>query len=645
MDELELATLIDSKISNGVGGMDGEVSNARQDNLDRYYGELYGYEVQGESSVVTRDVMETIEWAMPSIMRSFAVGRNIISFKPAGAQDEMAAEQETEAVWDTYEDVAGFECTHTIIKSALLNPNSYVKAYFEEEEEIHKETYENLNEYELALLLDNDDIEVIGQEAKFLEDGTAVYDVQIQYTEDDGEICIDPCPEEEVIIDKDWNKLSLKDCPFTCHRRERAKSDLVAEGFDESKLDNIGTDQDGSFSDERVNRRIYSDENDGGDSDQDESRRTYWVEEVNMLVDFDGDGVSERRRIVKIGNEIFENEECESVDMVGFSSILMPHKHVNVSLAELVKDLQEIRTTIMRQLLNNLYKVNNPRTVITDDVNMDDILNNESNGFIRTNDINGLRTEPTTPIIGHVIPALEVLNNEKESRTGISKNAKGLDADVLKESTMGAYRDAIAQANERVELIIRVLAETGFKELFLKIHEVMQRHGKSKEMKVNGQWIPVNPREWKERKHTRAHVGLGFNNRQEKLGAAMAITQHQAQLKQVGSPIVTPMNEYAGAELIAEASGESVDKFFTNPQMIQPKQPQPDPNMIMIQAQKEIEMMKKDSKDKELFIKQNEAQWKQFKEQQELELKAAEEGRKRAEVELEYGQNVPGSIV
>ena len=275
---------------------------------------------------------------------------------------------------------------------------------------------------------------------------------------------------------------------------------------------------------------------------------------------------------------------------------------------------------------------------------MDDILNNESNGFIRTSDINGLRTEPTTPIIGHVIPALEVLNNEKESRTGISKNSKGIDADVLKQSTMGAYRDALQQANERVELIVRVLAETGFKELFLKIHEVLQRHGATKEMKIDGKWIPVNPREWKERKHMRAHVGLGHNNRQEKLGAAQAIAMHQAQLKGMGSPIVTPVNEYAAAELIAEAAGETVDKFFTNPQQIQPKQPQPDPNAQMIQAQMQIEQMKEQGKDKDRFIKQNEAQWKQYKEQQELELKAAQEGRERAKLELEYDTDINGGM-
>jgi hypothetical protein len=224
------------------------------------------------------------------------------------------------------------------------------------------------------------------------------------------------------------------------------------------------------------------------------------------------------------------------------------------------------------------------------------------------------------------------LNNEKESRTGISKNSRGLDADVLKQSTMGAYRDAISQANERIELIIRVIAETGFKEMFRKIHEVLRRHGQPIDMKSNGQWVQVNPREWKERKQIRAQVGLGFNNRQEKLGAAMAIAQHQEKLVMAQSPIVQPQNLYAGAELIAEAAGEKVDRFFTNPAQIPPKpqQQQPDPNMLMIQANKEIEAnktqvqaMKNQSdaqlkqgdlqlKERELMLKEKELSIKEF---------------------------------
>ena len=595
MDDSTLTTYIQSKIKDGLGGMDGEVSYQRQDNLDRYYGELYGYEVDGESSVVTRDVMETVEWAMPTIMRAFSTGRHVVSFKPCGPQDEQAAEQETKAVWDAYDEAGGFYITHTIIKSALLNPNSYVKCYFDESEEVLHEEYEGLSEQELAILLDSDEIEVKGQEVEIDEMGNAVYSVEVEYRRPNGELLIFPTPEEEVVVDRNHNELSLKSCHFTCHIRERTMSDLVEDGYDADRLEQIGSDDsEGYYNDERINRRKYSDETGGEDDEADKSMRTFFVNECNMFVDYDGDGIAERRRIVMIGNEIFENEEVTSSDMIAFSSILMPHKHINLCLADLVKDLQEIRTTIMRQLLNNMYKVNNPRTVITDDVNMDDILSNESNGFIRTGDINGIRTEPTTPIIGQVIPALEVLNNEKESRTGISKNAKGLDADVLKSSTMGAYRDAIAQANERVELIIRVLAETGFKELFCKIHELLQRHGEVKHMKVDGQWIAVNPREWRERKQMTAHVGLGHNNQQEKLGAAMAITQHQAALKATGSPIVSPFNDYAGAELIAEAAGETVDKYFTNPAMIppQPQQQQPDPNMLMIQMQKAVEDQK-----------------------------------------------------
>lgn len=653
MNEQELKALIDSKISSGIGGLDGELSNDRQDNIDRYMGELYGYEVEGESSVTTRDVMETIEWAMPSIMRTFANGRQVVQFKPVSAGDEDAAEQETDVVWEIYDDNAGFCVTHTLIKSALLNPNAYVKIFHEDTEKTCKESYEGLTQWELEAVVNSDNVRVVGQESELTEYGM-LYDIDVEYEEEDGTCKVIPIPEEELVIDRNHAELSLADCAFTCHRTEKTRSDLIGMGYDEDKLDLVGVgSSDGNYNSERVNRRFYSDEQDDADNDSDKSMQTFWVEECNMFVDYDGDGRAERRRIVKIGNEIFENEEVDTADIVAFSSLLMPHRHVGMCLADLVKDLQEIRTTVMRQVLNNTYKVNNPRTILQGedgDINMDDVLSNESNGFIRTSLNARILTEPTTPIIAQAIPLFELLNNEKESRTGVSKNAKGLDADVLKNSTMGAYRDAVAQANERIELIIRVLAETGFKEMFCKIHEVEQKNGYEREMQVNGEWIQVNPREWKERKQMRATVGLGFNNMEQKMGAAQVIAARQNELFAAGGmdKLINAQNIYNANELITEAAGENVDKFFMNPAKAQPKQeqpPKPDANMVMIQAQKEIEQMKEAGKDKDRFIKQNEAQWKQYKEQQELELKAAQEGRERAKLELDYDTNIPGAIV
>lgn len=672
MDERELKTLIDAKIRDGIGSSSSELSQTREDNLDRYFGELYGYEQDGESKVTTREVMETVEWAMPSIMRVFASSANTVEFDPIGPEDEQAAKNETEAVNHVFnKDNEGFYVLHTWIKSALMMPVSYVKAYWDEEDEISTETYEGLTAEQLSELMEDPELEATEQDSCYcvasemgimeldpkdvkemesagmspdMMGAIELFDVKFKRTRTVGKAVVEPIPEEEVIVDNDHSRLSLKDCECVIHRTQKSYSDLIALGYDKKKLDRIGSEsEEGEYNSERVNRRFYSDEQTRGESDS-KANRKYWVNECYIRVDFDDDDYAELRRVVKIGTEIFENEETDDVPVVALSSILVPHKHINICLSDLVKDLQEIKTTITRQLLNNLYKTNKPRTVVGPGVSLDDLLDN-SNDYIRAEDINQIRTEPTTPIIGQVIPALEMLEDMKETRTGISKNTMGLDADVLAQSTKGAYLGALEQANQRLELIVRVIAETGLKELFLKIHTLMCKHGQPKQLKMRGEWQSINPQEWRNRTSMTVKVGIGLGNRDFKMAAAQMILGLQEKLLMSGNPSVTPMNVYNAAELLTESAGEvNVSKYFTNPEQIPPKEPQPDINMMMLQLQKQIEDQKAQIKTQELFLKGKNDDFDQFMEKQRFELEMAKEGRERAKLELEHAVNIPGGL-
>ena len=86
--------------------------------------------------------------------------------------------------------------------------------------------------------------------------------------------------------------------------------------------------------------------------------KEYDVEECYLLADVDGDGIAERRKVIKIGREIWQNEEDDYVPLVAMASIIMPHTHTGMGMAEPVMDLQLISSTLMRQQLTNLYHIN-----------------------------------------------------------------------------------------------------------------------------------------------------------------------------------------------------------------------------------------------------------------------------------------------
>ena len=643
MDEKTLVKIIDHNVSSGIGGADGEVSTTRQTIFDRYNGELYGNEKEGQSQITTREVFETVEWAMPSIVRVFESGDRVIEFDPVQPGDEQAAEQETDVINHIYQkDNHGFVVTHNIIKSALMNPNSYVKVYYDESEKVTTENYENLNDQEVTVLLQDPELELIGSEVT--EYG---YSVEVKRTCKRGKCRVMCIPEEEVIVYNNHSDLNLDDCEFVCHDTEKTHSYLLGLGYSEDDLEDAYSHDD--YSSEENNRRFYSDESDLNDESH-KALRKYRYQECYMLLDWDDDGIAERRRVIKVGNKIFENEEMDYMAIASASSILMPHKHTGMSLAQAVIDLQDLKTFFMRQTVNNMARVNNPRTFVNENVNLADALSGRSNGYVRVKGDPRLAasSEPIQPVIGQVLPLLDLIDQQKEGRSGITRNSMGLDADVLAKSTEGAFMGAIEKAEQRVEFIVRVFAETVFKDVFLKLHHLMLTHGVSKYMRVNGQWVMVNPSEWKKRESMTVNVGLGLGNRQQKMAAAQIIIAEQDKLVAQGAmgSLVNPQNIYSARRLLVESVGEkNVDKYFMNPMLQPPKPPappQPDPNMMLIQSNERIEAGKRQN---EMAKLQQEAQIKmaQFQVEQakmQFEQAKAQRANQFDQVELAYKKEI-----
>ncbi len=587
MDNLELCNIIDNEIAGGIGADSSDLTTARERVYNRYMGELYGDEKTGESKVITREVYEAVEWAMPAIVRVFESGDRVVEFDPTTPQDEQAAEQETDVCNHVYQkDNNGFITTHNIIKSALMNPNSYVGVYRDESKKAETEKYEGLSVQEMMLVVNDPDIEVVGQEFK---EG---WNLEVKRKSSKGFIVVECIPEEEIIIHKNHNELSLENCQFVCREIEKSYSDLKLLGYDTAKLDQLKPND--NIQSEEENRKKYSNET-GHTDELQKALRTYTVQECSMLLDWDNDGIAERRKVVKIDTEIFENEELDYMPYESAASVIMPHKHIQYSLAQSIIDIQDIKTYFMRQTVTNMAKVNNPRTYITDKVNLADALSNTSNGYIRVegNDARMVAaTEPTAPIIGQVLPLLDLLDQQKEGRSGITRNSMGLDADILAKSTEGAFMGAIEKADQRIEFIVRIFAETVFKSIFLKIHHLTLSYGDSKWMKLNGQWAMINPAEWKKREAMTVNVGLGVGSRNQKMTAARVIIAEQDKAIQFGLPIIDPQKLYNARRLLVESTGEkNVDKYFINPATVQqqPQQQKPDPNMIMIQTNKLIE--------------------------------------------------------
>lgn len=614
-----LVSLIEDWESKSYGVLDSELTADRAEALKYYNGDPFGNEVEGRSAVVSRDVLDVIESALPQLLKVFVSGDEIVRFEPRGQEDEEAAAQETAVVnYVALEKNDGFAIFYTWFKDALLSKNGYVKVWYEEGKDVKIESYQGLTDEQLAILLRNDRVTVIEhsqtideadlvmrQEAIAqaqnpeqiaaiqMEPTKFLHDVKIEITETLDKIAICNVAPEDILVGHDTRSVSLSDATFVQHRALMSRSEIDEQGWDVPENVERYTD---SHSWEEENARDIYNENGSLIDDQ------YLVKDTYIRVD------GELLRVVVIGNEIVYRKPAEVIPFAAITPHIMPHRHVGMSYADLTKDIQLIKSTLIRGELDAMYLANQPRFAISERVNLNDMLVSRPNGVVRVEGDPGSSIMPLvspgpSPISFNLVEYLDVA---KERRTGITAYNQGLDANSLNKTASGVSQ-IMQAAQQRLDLVARTFANTGVKELFILVHRMIRTHyTKPETIKLRGQWVTVDPREWAERKNMSVVVGLGTGNRDQQLTHLNNMIALQMQALQAGLPMVTPENIFNTARQIAINAGfKQPELFVTDPKQVPPKPPQEPPQLTIKKMELQADAQKFQA---ETVVRQEEAE-------------------------------------
>ena len=500
MNETTLKGILDNEIDNAIGYLETETTESRRKAIQYYNGEEYGNEVEGRSRIVTREVAEAVDGAMPALMRVFTSSDEVVVFEPKGPEDVEMAEQATEyANWVFMRDNPGISVLHTMIKDALLSKVGTVKVYWKDETEVTTESYKELSQDELTMMLMDGQYEVVSQEEiqvgevpapapEFLPDMAVnqaiaqepppmvpvyAYNVKVKKIDKKGRVVIENIPPEEFIVSK--KTIELKDTPFCAHRRLVTRSELIAMGFDRDTVDSLPTYEDLTYTPERVAR--YSNGEQPDDPSLDPSMQEVETFEAYIRVDYDDDGIAELRRVIYSGQNILENEEIDYLPFCSICPIPLPHKFFGQSLADRTMDLQIIKSTITRQILDNLYLANNSRVKALDGaVNLDDLLTVSPGGIVRVKNMGAVEPLAVPLVAGQAFPMLEYMDNIQAKRTGVNDASQGLDPNILQNTTAAAIAAMQNAAGSKMELIARIFAETGIKDIFRNILHLLTKY-------------------------------------------------------------------------------------------------------------------------------------------------------------------------
>lgn len=616
MDEGKLKSILEGEIDNAIGYLDSETTEARAKALQYYLRQPYGNEVEGRSQIVTGEVAEAIDGALPQLMRVFTQSSEVVRFEPRGPGDEEGAKQATEYCnWVFSSQNAGFSIMHNWFKDALMQKVGIVKAYWDTKVDVTKETYQDLSDEELVLLLADEQLEVVEQDTVEVDTGqidemgipvmSRTHSITISKRLERGQVRIENVPPEEFLISK--RAQTIEDAPFCAHRKLVPRSDLVAMGFDPELVASLPAHDEISYTEERL-ARFSQGEQPHQDTALDEAMQEVEVYECYVRTDADGDGIAEMRQIFYAGSEILSDEETTYVPFHSLCPIPIPHKFFGESMADRTMEIQLIKSTVVRQMLDNLYLSNNARVgAVEGQVNLDDLLSMTPGGVVRLKNAGAVVPMAVPQVINQAFPMLEYLDGQQSKRTGISDAQQGLDPNVLQNVTAAAVAASTAAAGGKLELIARIFAESGVTSLFKGIFHLLSKYqDKPTIIRLRGKYVPIDPREWANQYDVEINVGLGNGNKQEQMAMLqMVMAKQEAILQQYGpaNPITT-VGQYRntlGRFIEAAGFSDSMDFFKEitpeiEQQLQQPKPDQPDANtqaiMQQMQAQIQVDQQK-----------------------------------------------------
>lgn len=547
-----------------------------QDPLMYYLGLPNGTEQEGRSSIVSTDIADAIEWIMPQIMKSFTQNNEVVVFDPISEADELQASIESEYVYDVLmKQNDGFVLIHQFVKDALMQRNGILKVYYEESEETKTYSYTGLNEDQLHIIVADKNTEILALTPnEFIDDQDqpqVLFDVKLAVTNKDGKVKIDAVAPEEFRVNSQHNSIDLTNARFTAQIINKSISDLREEGYSQDEVEGI-TSSDFIRSSYRFN---YQNESTLIPStlSNDDANKLVEIGECYMKLDMNGDGIAELMKITVAGVEpptrILSIEEIDSKPWISTTAILMSHKFQGLSVYDRLKSIQDNKTAIIRNIMDNMYLQNNQRNIILEgQVNLDDLLVSRPGGLIRAKRLDAI-TPLQTPQIGDAaFSMMQYLDEVKAGRIGVSADGTASPDNIGDRVGSQGVERMMNAKEELIGLIIRVICETGIKPLCNKIRDIVTQHTDTiQDFQYRGQWVKVNPSEWPKRSKSSVRVGTGTGDVTAKLSAIQQIQQIQATIiAQPGQALTNPSKVYSALDDFCKFSGlNGASKYFIDP--------------------------------------------------------------------------------
>jgi hypothetical protein len=322
----------------------------------------------------------------------------------------------------------------------------------------------------------------------------------------------------------------------------------------------------------------------------------------------------------------------ERVNQMPFGALtpyIIPHRFYGESVADKLIEVQRIKTVLARMLLDSGYFALNQRMEVAESTSNEftipDLLANEPGRPVRVKTAGTVTPITAGALNFDIFSAMEHFATVAESRSGIVRNAQGLNPDTLHDTAKGAMA-LLTAAQKRVRMIARILAETGIKDMYLGVHCMLRERHTDKHVpspfKRGQSWKDIAPSGWSERCAMTVHVGVGSAGREHDMMIAtqrLELAERVAMLPGAMGTLIDPSNIHNSLSAWERAAGtKTTDLYWTDPKGEDAQKAaaanaqKPDPETAKVQAEMQLKQQQA----------QSDAQLQQSKAQTDAELTA-----------------------
>jgi hypothetical protein len=594
LSDNNIVTLVDNQVGSSIGYADSELSTERAKIIDYYNGVLPKPAHDGNSKYVSLDVYDAVESLKAALLETFSSGTRTVKFAPQNEDDVELAKMCTEYTdYVVHRQNDSFKVFSTCIHDSLIARAGVVKVFWETSSETDYEEFEDITESELDMLLAQDNVELVDSEI----DAIGLTSGTIGIERDTSQVIVENVAPEEFLIESQAK--SLETVTFCAHRTKKTLSELRLEGYSEKLIDKIGDHTDVDFeTDPEVLARFDNIGNfRNGSSDHQDQVRSVMVYEAYILLDVEGTGIAELYKVIKAGNVLLEKEKVSRKPFVTFVPLPTPHSFYGNNFADKVVATQNARTVLTRSILDHAMITNNPRyTVVKGSLsNPRELIDNRLGGIVNTTRPDAIAPMLQAPLNPFIFQTIKLLEEDLEDTTGVSKMSQGLNKDAISKQNSAAMVEQLAtMSQQRQKIIARNFAAQFMKPLFHMVYDlVCEEETQERMVELSGSYVECDPRKWKEKRDVSIELHLGYGEQEKE--ATKYLNVHTMLTNDPNLSVMYQQpNQYELAKKIMELSGvKEVSAYLTNPENIEPPQPDKNAEMQMQMAQKQLELQER----------------------------------------------------